>query len=301
MTKKTTSKDAIKESSFKTLYEHDFTKDIEEKGNTKVRYLPWASTWAEVKKKFPDASFEKHLFDERDADGEGVHKVPYMADNAGYCYVVVTVTIEGQSITDTFPVTDFKGKPYANPSSSDVYNCQQRALAKCIAFHGFGLRLYNGEEFDGLTEDDFDFEKDDEKRKLPSEPREKTVVEQAKENPVVKAVEKELGATLDTVSETDGYENVYDGEANLIHGFDDIDTLKFVFPQDCSLTDQEAYVNKHFDTILKTLDLDMLSKFVTENAVLFKSIANLHGAELKKHIHITKVSARKAELNKENN
>ena len=124
-------------------------------------------------------------------------------------------------------------------------------------------------------------------------------MEEAKSHPTIKAVEEQLGATLETVSETDGYENVYDGDANLIHGFDDVDTLKFVFPQGHSLTDQETYVNKHFDTILKTLDLEMLSKFVTENAVLFKSIANSHGAELKKHIHITKVSARKAELSKE--
>ena len=118
---------------------------------------------------------------------------------------------------------------------------------------------------------------------------------------MVKAVEKELGATLDTVSETDGYENVYDGDANLIHGFDDIDTLKFVFPEDCSLTDQEAYVNKHFPAILKTLDLEALQKFTTENVVLFKSIANSHSAELKKHIHITQISQRKADLSKENN
>ena len=296
--KKTTAKSTIKESTFKTLYEHDFTKDIEEKGTTKVRYLPWASTWAEVKKQFPDASFDKHLFDERDTDDNGVHKVPYLKDNAGYCYVVVTVTIEGQAITDTFPVTDFKGKPYANPSSSDVYNCQQRALAKCIAFHGFGLRLYNGEEFDGLSEDDFGFDNDDKKKKLPPpEPKGEAIVKEAKEHPTVKAVQDQLGANVKTVTQNDGYQNVYDANANLIHGFDDVDELTFKFPEDTSLAKREEYVDKHIDSILSTFsNTDDLNKFLSGNSPLFHMFAKAANANVKEHTHVSKILARQTTL-----
>ena len=127
------------------------------------------------------------------------------------------------------------------------------------------------------------------------------MVEEAKENPVVKAVEKELGATLETVSETDGYENVYDGDANLIHGFDDIDTLKFVFPEDCSLTKQEAYVDKHLPAILKNLNTtDELEKLLNENVFVFHNIAAALNLKVTDHIHLKQIGARKREIKEEN-
>ena len=89
-------KDEKNASDFMKLYQNDFTDSIMEKGTQKISYIPWASAWAEVKKVFPDASFEKHLFDVRDPKGEcPMYQVPYLKDKQGYCYVVVTVTING--------------------------------------------------------------------------------------------------------------------------------------------------------------------------------------------------------------
>lgn len=173
-------KDEKNASDFMKLYQNDFTDSIMEKGTQKISYIPWASAWAEVKKVFPDASFEKHLFDVRDPKGEcPMYQVPYLKDKQGYCYVVVTVTINGQSITDTFPVTDYKNTCIKNPDASAVYNSQQRALAKVLAFHGFGLRLYTGEEFEGLTDEDFDWDTPPKKKLEPAPNKD----EQVKNNP----------------------------------------------------------------------------------------------------------------------
>ena len=279
-----------KKTAWETLTENEVKVEVDKHRQTKgnLDYMSWAWAWGALKDKFPSATFEKLFFD---LDGT---MVPYTRDPHGFAYVKVTVSVEGLDITEILPVLNNNNKPVVDPDSFQVNTALQRCMTKAIGYHGLGFHIYAGEDLEDYTPQD----KSEQPTPQPK-PKAKSVVEEAKENPVVKAVEEQLGATLETVSETDGYENVYDGDANLIHGFDDVDTLKFVFPQGHSLTDQETYVNKHFDAILKTLDLEMLSKFVTENAVLFKSIANSHGAELKKHIHITKVSARKAELSKE--
>ena len=279
-----------KKTAWETLTENEVKVEVDKHRQTKgnLDYLSWAWAWGALKDKFPSATFEKHFFD---LDGT---IVPYTRDPHGFAYVKVTVSVEGLDITEILPVLNNNNKPVVDPDSFQVNTALQRCMTKAIGYHGLGFHIYAGEDLEDYTPPD----KPEQPAPQPKS-KGKAVVEEAKANPVVKAVEEQLGGTLETVSETDGYENVYDGDANLIHGFDDVDTLKFVFPQGHSLTEQEAYVNKHFDTILKTLDLEMLSKFVTENAVLFKSIANSHGAELKKHIHITKVSARKAELNQE--
>ena len=279
-----------KKTAWETLTENEVKVEVDKHRQTKgnLDYLSWAWAWGALKDKFPTATFEKHFFD---LDGT---MVPYTRDPHGFAYVKVTVSVEGLDITEILPVLNNNNKPVVDPDSFQVNTALQRCMTKAIGYHGLGFHIYAGEDLEDYTPQD----KSEQPAPQPK-PKANSVVEEAKGNPVVKAVEEQLGATLETVSETDGYENVYDGDANLIHGFDDVDTLKFVFPQGHSLTDQETYVNKHFDTILKTLDLEMLSKFVTENAVLFKSIANSHGAELKKHIHIRKVSARKAELSKE--
>ena len=283
---------ANKKTAWETLTDNEVKVEVDKHRQTKgnLDYLSWAWAWGALKDKFPSATFQKHFFD---LDGA---MVPYTRDSHGFAYVKVTVSVEGLDITEILPVLN-NNKPVVDPDSFQVNTALQRCMTKAIGYHGLGFHIYAGEDLEDYTPQD----KPEPERPAPPKPKAKSVVEQAKENPVVKAVEEELGATLETVSETDGYENVYDGDANLIHGFDDVDTLKFVFPGDCSLTDQEAYVNKHFQAILKTLDLESLQKFTTENVVLFKSIANSHSAELKKHIHITQISQRKADLSKENN
>ena len=113
---------------------------IEKKGN--VSYISWAWGWSIVKKHFPDATFEKHLFTQPDGS-----KLPYMKDQMGNTYVVVSVHITHlDEVTEVFPVTDFKNKAIKNPSSQDVSNAFQRALAKCFAYFGLGIHLYTNED-----------------------------------------------------------------------------------------------------------------------------------------------------------
>lgn len=120
---------------------------IEKKGN--LSYISWAWGWRIVKEHFPDATFDKHLFTQPDGS-----RLPYMKDEQGNAYVVVTVDIsDDDDVTEVFPVTDFKNKAIKNPSSQDVSNAFQRALAKCIAYFGLGIHLYTGEDIPSKEND----------------------------------------------------------------------------------------------------------------------------------------------------
>jgi hypothetical protein len=128
---------------------------IEKKG--KLSYISWASGWTIVKEHFPDATFQKHLFTQPDGS-----ELPYMKDQQGNTYVQVTVWLfgamedeswDGNEVTEVFPVTDFQNKAIKNPSSQDVSNAFQRALAKCFAYFGLGIHLYTNEDIPSESND----------------------------------------------------------------------------------------------------------------------------------------------------
>jgi hypothetical protein len=127
--------------SFKQLNAIDCTKHVEKKG--KFTYLSWAWAWQTLKDHCPDATFRKHTFSARDNDGV---QVPFMVDEAGYAYVMVTVTVDGLEATEIMPVLNHSNKPLQNPNSFDVNTALQRTLVKAIAFHGLGLYIYAGED-----------------------------------------------------------------------------------------------------------------------------------------------------------
>lgn len=128
-----------KKSNFEALFEAKIPSDKIEKKNG-FDYLKWSYAWAEVKKRFPDASFQKHWF----PVGEPEYSIPYAMDKKGFAYVKVTVKIGEEAITETYPVTNFANKPVQSPDAMQVNTALQRALVKCIAYHGFGLLLYEG-------------------------------------------------------------------------------------------------------------------------------------------------------------
>jgi len=128
---------------WKTLSAIDVSKHIEKKG--KFSYLSWAWAWSTLKEHYPDATFKKEIFDDI-ATGQ----VPYMKDNDGYAYVVVTVTVEGVAATEIMPVLNHQNKSIQNPNSFDVNTALQRTLVKAIAFHGLGLYIYAGEDLPNL-------------------------------------------------------------------------------------------------------------------------------------------------------
>lgn len=60
--------------------------------------------------------------------------------------VFCTVTAFGKSMTAQLPVMDYRNKAIPNPDAFAVNTAMQRCLAKAIALHGLGLRLYVGED-----------------------------------------------------------------------------------------------------------------------------------------------------------
>jgi hypothetical protein len=113
---------------------------VEKKG--KFNYLSWAWAWAALKKSCPDATFEKHFFVD----------LPYCIDAQGYAYVKVSVTCEGQTATEVYPVTNNSNQSVKNPDSFAVNTALQRGLTKCMAYHGLGHYIYAGEDLPPDTE-----------------------------------------------------------------------------------------------------------------------------------------------------
>lgn len=123
-----------KESVWETLSAIDVKDKTKKKGS--MTYLPWAWAWGELKKKYPEATFKKHIHD----------GMAYIKDEKGNTFVEVTVTVEGISATELYPVTDNKYNAILNPDAFEVNTAFQRALVKAIAYHGLGHHLYAGED-----------------------------------------------------------------------------------------------------------------------------------------------------------
>jgi hypothetical protein len=123
-----------KKSVWETLSAIDVKDKTKKKGS--MTYLPWAWAWGELKKKYPEATFKKHIHD----------GMAYIKDEKGNTFVEVTVTVEGISATELFPVLNYSNKPIQNPNAFEVNTALQRGLAKAIAYHGLGHYIYAGED-----------------------------------------------------------------------------------------------------------------------------------------------------------
>ena len=121
-------------STYEKLRAIDCSAHIEKKG--RFSYLSWAWAWDTLKSHCPDATFEKHVFGGK----------PYMIDEQGYAFVMVSVFVEGQTATEIMPVLNHQNKPIQNPNAFDVNTALQRCLTKAVAFHGLGLYIYAGED-----------------------------------------------------------------------------------------------------------------------------------------------------------
>jgi len=162
-------------SKFEQLYALDVNAKTEEKNG--LKYLSWAWAWAEMKKVYPDATYEVVKFD----------GLPYAYDpNTGYM-VYTKVTAEGITHEMWLPVMDgankaMNAKPYqytvynknfkyANKAEDgkyydkygneqtefviktceaasmfDVNKAIMRCLTKNLAMFGLGLYIYAGED-----------------------------------------------------------------------------------------------------------------------------------------------------------
>ena len=131
-----------KKSVWATLSAIDVKDKTKKKGD--MTYLPWAWAWGALKEKYPEATFKKHIHD----------GMAYIKDEKGNAFVEVTVTVEGISATELYPVTDYKNNAIPNPDAFQVNTALQRALVKAIAYHGLGHYIYAGEDLpqiDGET------------------------------------------------------------------------------------------------------------------------------------------------------
>lgn len=124
-----------KQSVWATLSKINVNDHTEKKNG--LTYLSWAWAWGVLKDNYPDATFEKHI---------QPNGLPYIVDSKGFAYVQVTVTVDGNSATELFPVLDYKNKAVINPDSFAINTAMQRALAKAISYHGLGHYIYAGED-----------------------------------------------------------------------------------------------------------------------------------------------------------
>ena len=126
--------------------------EVKDTGSTKLTYLSWAWAWAEVMKKFPDATYEIIKFD----------GIPYVYDPLTGYMVYTTVTIGGITHEMWLPVMDgnnraMKAEAYqiqtkyktitvAPATMFDVNKTIMRCLTKNLAMFGLGLYIYAGED-----------------------------------------------------------------------------------------------------------------------------------------------------------
>ena len=108
-----------------------------------LTYLSWAYAWAELKKKYPDATYMVY---------ENAQGWNYFTDGRT-CWVKTGVTVNGIEHIEYLPIMNVKNHSIAADSvtSFDVNKTIQRSLTKAVARHGLGLYVYAGED---LPEDE---------------------------------------------------------------------------------------------------------------------------------------------------
>lgn len=121
---------------FETLNAVNVNDHVEKKNG--LSYLSWAWAWAEVKKRYPDATYTVY----ENKDGWNYHT------DGKTAWVKTGVTIEGIEYIEYLPVMDVRNRSITidNITSFDVTKSVQRSLTKCIGRHGLGLYLYAGED-----------------------------------------------------------------------------------------------------------------------------------------------------------
>ena len=110
---------------FQELYDVDVREKTKQKNG--LNYLSWAAAWAEVKKKFPDATFKIY---EQTMDDKGNTR-PWF-DDGRTGWVKTGVTINGMELIEELPIMDFRNKsiPADSITSTDANKSIQRSLTK---------------------------------------------------------------------------------------------------------------------------------------------------------------------------
>lgn len=140
---------------FQVLYDIDVREKTKQKNG--LNYLSWASCWAEVKKIFPEATFEIKQQIVEIKDGIVTQSRPWFVDNmTNTAWVDVCVTIGGITYEEILPIMDFRNQSILADKikSTDANKSIQRALTKACARAGLGLYLYEGEDMPEETKNE---------------------------------------------------------------------------------------------------------------------------------------------------
>lgn len=140
---------------FLTLNALDCTEHIDKRSTKdgELSYLSWPWAWAEVKKRYPDASYTVY---------KDENQRPYVEDPDMGLMCYTTVTINGQTLEMWLPVMDSSNRAmrraeytYTTKNGEgkvkaatmfDVNKTIMRCLVKNLAMFGLGLYIYAGED-----------------------------------------------------------------------------------------------------------------------------------------------------------
>ena len=125
-----------KKSVFEVLNAVNCNEHTEKKNG--LTFLSWAWAWAEVKKRYPSATYT--IYENKDG-------LLYHTDGKT-AWVKTGVTIEGIELIEYLPVMNYKNESISldRLTSFDVNKTVQRSLTKACARHGLGLYIYAGED-----------------------------------------------------------------------------------------------------------------------------------------------------------
>lgn len=128
---------------FLELYDEDVSDYVEKKNG--LNYVSWAYAWKGIKEKHPTATYTIYEND------KGWN---YFTDEKT-CWVKTGVTVDGIEHIEYLPVMDYRNKsiPAERVTSFDVNTAIQRSLTKACARHGYGLKVYAGEDVDAATKE----------------------------------------------------------------------------------------------------------------------------------------------------
>lgn len=173
------------------------------KAKNGMSYLSWASAWTEVKKKYPDATYEIYpqIMDE-------CGNTRYWHDDGKTGWVEVGVTINGQEIVEILAIMDFKNKsiPVDQITSVDANKSLKRCLVKACALHGLGLYVYEGEDLPEEASKTIELKESIKKiatKKVALSEKAKTKVAE-----LCKAAERQANPQLDDDLITGNYNNI---------------------------------------------------------------------------------------------
>lgn len=128
---------------FTELYDEDVSEYVEKKNG--LNYVSWAYAWRGIKSLHADAEYKIY----ENADGWN-----YFTDGRT-CWVKTGVVVCGIEHIEYLPVMDYRNKaiPLDKVTSFDVNTAIQRSLTKACARHGYGLKVYAGEDVDAATKE----------------------------------------------------------------------------------------------------------------------------------------------------